>query len=77
MLSLTLLCTMDSTSLSTFLLTLKPLVSRLFDIKLAINVYFSFIIKEKFEFRVLTANTNTFALFDDTIESHNYVTKFV
>ena len=77
MLSLTLLCTMDSTSFSTFLLTLKPLVSRLFDIKLAINVYFSFIIKEKFEFRVLTANTNTFALFDDTIESHNYVTKFV
>ena len=61
---------MDSKIPSTFLLPMESPVSRLLDIKLSINVYFCFIPKEKIELWVLTSNTNTFALFDDTNESH-------
>ena len=47
MLSVTLLCTMDSRSPSTFLLAIETVVSELLDIKLAMNVCFFIVAKEK------------------------------
>ena len=53
---------------STFLLAMELVISALFDIKLAMITCFFFIVKEENELWVPASNTNTFGLFDDTIE---------
>ena len=47
MLSVTLLRTMESKTLSTFLLTMESVTSRLFDIRLATDICFFLAIREK------------------------------
>ena len=47
---------------------MELVISALFDIKLAMITCFFFIVKEKNELWAPASNTNTFGLFDDTIE---------
>ena len=68
MLSVTLLHTVDLRSPSTFPLVMRSVDSGLLDMKLAMEVCFFFIAKEKIELWVPVSKANTFALFDDTIE---------
>ena len=70
MLSVTLLCAMDAKSPSKFLLATETVAFGFLGIKLAIDVCFFFIAKEKIELWVPASNATAFALFDDTTHAH-------